>query len=1187
MNNKLVTRHGRKLLHPMVLATLGVVALIALVWFVGPLLAIGASRPLESVLSRSLAIALIVLALVARFVWRAVKRRRANAALLQGVAAGPSASDKELATLQERFTQAIDTLQSSRKASRWSRGRTVYELPWYLFIGAPGSGKTTALMNAGLTFPLAEKMGQASVKGVGGTRNCDWWFTSDAVLIDTAGRYTLQESDAQVDATAWDGFLALLKKTRPRRPINGVLLTVNIQDLLQQGAADREQHAAKLRARLQELHDKLGIRAPVYVLVTKADLIGGFNESFGDLPKEDRDQVWGFSFPYDAKADVRADPLAAFDREYALLEQSLQNRLLDRMQAAREPLQRASIFAFPQEFAALRPVLAGFLGQVFSHGGSLESASLLRGVYFTSGTQEGTPIDRVMGALSRSFGVDARIGNTAAQGKSFFLHRLLRDLVFAEQGLVGADTAFERRRGQWRLAGYGVLGLLGVAMLAGWALSYSRNRSYTDEVAGRLPEVQRAVDSLPPATSGDVAPLASVLTAVREIAAPPSFPVDQAPLSYGLGLYQGDKLDAGAQMGYYRLLDRTLMPRVARRLEEQLRSADRNNLEYAYEALKSYLMLYTPDKFDASALKAWISIDWDNNLRNALTADQRASLDGHLDAMLQRGAPTAAQPMDKALVASVREMLVAYPLEFRAYSRLKRLYGSNAAPDFSVARAAGPQAPSVFERASGEPITRGIPGFYTKDGYQKVFQSNVERGSVALAREEQWVLGTEGTSAKTLLKDSIAGGELTNRVRRLYLEDYIKAWDKYLADVRLIKLDGLQGSLSVARLISGVDSPLAAYLRAVARETTLVEAKPSSKGRDSLNAGLDLTVGQGITKESIKSLAEAQQRPNDAPGGPIEKMVDDHFASIHRLVEGSPPPLDETLKLFNEVYVQLSAVDAAQKSKTAPPPAAGGAALKAAAGQQPEPVRAILETLADAGANQSRNAERQSLSSDLKPITDFCARAIAGRYPFAAGSRADVLPEDFGQMFGAGGMLDDFYQRKLAPLVDTGTSPWSFKPSTDGTRPAPTAALADFERAARIREVFFRSGGKAPSFRLDMKAVDLAGLTEVSLDIDGQVTKFTAGNTTPVTIAWPSARVASQIRLAATPSTSPGLSFDGPWALFRMFDRAEIVPSAQPERFAVLVNLDGHKVRFEVTSSSVFNPFRLRDIQQFRCPAAL
>ena len=99
------------------------------------------------------------------------------------------------------------------------------------------------------------------MRGVGGTRNCDWWFTDEAVLIDTAGRYTTQERTAAVDASAWDGFLALLRKSRPRRPINGVLLTVSIQDLLQQTPAERKDHAAKLRARMQELHEKLGVRA--------------------------------------------------------------------------------------------------------------------------------------------------------------------------------------------------------------------------------------------------------------------------------------------------------------------------------------------------------------------------------------------------------------------------------------------------------------------------------------------------------------------------------------------------------------------------------------------------------------------------------------------------------------------------------------------------------------------------------------------------------------------------------------------------------------------------------------------------------------------------------------------------------------------------------------------------------------
>ena len=246
--------------------------------------------------------------------------------------------------LARRFDEAVQRLKASRGKSLFGGGQYLYELPWYAFVGAPGSGKTTALMNAGLQFLLGDA-GKSAVQGVGGTRNCDWWFTQDAVLIDTAGRYATQESDREVDASAWDNFLALLKKTRPRQPLNGVLLTVNVQDMLQQGATERQEHAAKLRARLQELQTKLGVRAPVYVLVTKADLIGGFNETFEALGKEERDQVWGFTFAPDGAAD---DPLRDFAALYQGLQKRLVEQLRDRSEAERYVAQRAAIFAFPQ-----------------------------------------------------------------------------------------------------------------------------------------------------------------------------------------------------------------------------------------------------------------------------------------------------------------------------------------------------------------------------------------------------------------------------------------------------------------------------------------------------------------------------------------------------------------------------------------------------------------------------------------------------------------------------------------------------------------------------------------------------------------------------------------------------------------------------------------------------------------------
>ena len=1165
------------LLSPAVMGSLGLLALSAVIWWIGPLVAIGSARPLESVWMRVLVLVLMWGIWLGRLAWLAWQRRRTNSALLAGLGGGPSATDKEAQVLAQRFNDAVQRLKASGTGSVLGRSQYLYELPWYIFIGAPGSGKTTALMNAGLQFLLGDAA-KGSVQGVGGTRNCEWWFTQDAVLVDTAGRYTTQESDRDVDASAWDNFLALLKKTRPRQPINGVLLTVNIQDLLQQGPTERTEHAAKLRARLQELQSKLGVRAPVYVMVTKADLIGGFNESFEALGKDERDQVWGFTFPADGVATTpQADPLPDFAALYQQLQQRLVAQLVDRMESERDVLKRTAMFGFPQEFAALQSVLGDFLRQVFAGGGSLEAAPRVRGIYFTSGTQEGSPIDRVMGALGRSFGIDARAAAVpGGRGKSFFLHRLLRDVVFAERGLGITNPKAEGQRRLLRGGVMAAIGLVSVAVLVGWAVSRARNLDHAALVAERLPALKQSVDALPPPTSADVAPLAGVLTAVHDAARTDAFDINQPPMLNGLGLYQGDKLDAAALLAYHRLLDKSLMPRVVRRLEERLRAASKDNLENAYEALKTYLMLYTPDQFDAPTLRAWIGLDWDQNY-GRMAPEQRAALDSHLDALLALGPPRAVQAKDEALVGNVRDMLAAYPLEFRVYSRIKRQFRPGDAPDFNLAAAAGPNAAQVFERASKEPLNKGVAGLFTRQGYEKIVKPAVQKSTLQLAREESWVLGLKSDPAR--LKDVAMGGGVTDKVRRLYFEDYIKTWDAFLADVRLVKLTGLDRSIAVARTLSAVDSPLAAYLRGVTAETRLVPDPAAAGALDKLAAK---------AKDDAAKLVGAAAPAATGSGGPLERMVDDHFAGIHRQVSGQPAPIDETLKMFGELYTQLSAVDAAQKSKS-PPPAGGGAEkVKAAAGQQPAPIRAMLEQLADAGASQGRNAEIQGLATELKPIAEFCNRAITGRYPFASGSRSDVLPEDMGQLFGGGGLMDDFFQKRLANLVDTSAATWTYKPLGDGSKPVQAAALAEFQRAARIREVFFRSGGKVPAMKIEMRLAEVdPALKELVLDIDGQVQKLSPGGAS-IAIGWPSQRVAVQIKLStALGDAGPKALFEGPWALFRLFDRYEVQPSPVPEKFSLLMNLDGKKAKVDVIAASVFNPFQMKEIKQFRCPAAL
>ncbi|EQD46162.1 ImcF-related protein, partial [mine drainage metagenome] len=230
---------------------------------------------------------------------RARSRTRQMSADIAGQATqSPAASERdergsaERAQLQARFQEAIDTLRKSRRGSG-----NLYTLPWYVVIGPPGSGKSTLLQNSGLHFPLSDRFGKEALRGIGGTRNCDWWFTDEAVFLDTAGRYTTQDSDQAADASAWIEFLNLLRRYRKRRPINGVLIAVSMSDLLMLDDTDRHAHIRAIRKRLDELSEHLRVGVPAYLVFTKCDLIAGFSEFFDDLGPELRSQVWGFTFP--------------------------------------------------------------------------------------------------------------------------------------------------------------------------------------------------------------------------------------------------------------------------------------------------------------------------------------------------------------------------------------------------------------------------------------------------------------------------------------------------------------------------------------------------------------------------------------------------------------------------------------------------------------------------------------------------------------------------------------------------------------------------------------------------------------------------------------------------------------------------------------------------------------------------
>ncbi len=544
-------------------------------------------------------------------------------------------------------------------------------MPWYMIIGAPGSGKTTALVNSGIEFPLAKEFGKAAIRGVGGTRNCDWWFTNDAVLLDTAGRYTTQESNEAVDHAEWTGFLSLLRTLPPARahqrraPDDQHCRTSSART-----THERERHAAIIRRRFAEIDEALKMRFPIYVLVTKTDLLSGFNEYLRAAVQ--RRARAGVGLHAAALGErVRRGVGTAFRAELALLQKRVEDALPDALQGELDVQRRGLVYAFPQELAGLREVLVRFLDLLFAPS-KFTSRPFVRGVYFTSGTQEGTPFDRVLSAIQRQFGVAASVQNaTAAQGsgRSYFLRNLLQKVIFAEAHVVERNPMRDRRRRLVQAVGVAACVILLAGSLVAWLVSYSNNRSYIASVYPRAKALDEKVKATPNTTGDDLVSLLPILDEAQALPRSDKFDIDSPPLSYNFGLYQGDRVKTVADGTYDRLLEDLLLPRIALRIRRLLQETPPTDLEAMYRRLEAYLMLYDPEHYRAQFLLDAVTTDWRANEASSLPIEAQKALERHIARVFADRLRQSPFPIDEALVADARTRLASYTQSQRLYAR--------------------------------------------------------------------------------------------------------------------------------------------------------------------------------------------------------------------------------------------------------------------------------------------------------------------------------------------------------------------------------------------------------------------------------------------------------------------------------------------------------------------------------------
>lgn len=1130
----------------------------------------------------SIRIAGAVIVLLLWILWWSLRRRRARRAAeaIERELAGPDAVEEESKALGQRMNDALAKLRTASGGKR----DYLYTRPWYVIIGPPGAGKTTALLQSGLRFPHVEQ----AVKGVGGTRNLDFWFADEAVLVDTAGRYTTQDSDATVDGAGWNAFLSLLKRHRPAQPINGIFVAIGVDTLVGSDCAAIDAHARAVRRRLVELRRTLETAVPVYLILTKADLLAGFTDYFDDLDVEGRRAVLGATLLYEDGLPTPEKLAKAFDTSV----QSIADRQARRVFEEVDQRRRGMMLGFPAQLRSLRARLMRFAEGAFVTAD--EPAAHLRGFYIASGVQEGAPLDRILASMAMVYEQPAE-AVPGTRGKAYFLNRLLTEVVFPEAGLVTTDPkAKARRRGQM-IGALSAIALASLIVLIAWGTSYARNRAFqnmlTEQTAIAEGQLREAGADLTQVREDD-ADLAAAIPALETLR---NLPRGYAERRQGgpafamtFGLYQRS-LSLQGEETYLDALRRIMLPRLLLRLEQVMR-VNADDPMALYEPLKVYLMLGQQGPMDAGAVKAWVAADWANELypgadRNA----ERASLTAHLDALVEDQDMASVwegrkPPIDGELVARARAAVQTLSLADRAYAVMKQKASSAGAP-WEAANILSQGDALAFanpDRVGGY----RIPYFFTREGYDKSYLSGLATVQQDLKRD-LWVLGGEGEGG--------VGAELSNvrpGVAGLYAQDYIAAWEgliEAMAPGAYFRDPAAFGAITKS------PSPLKRVLLELRKNTIFEGGLQSGAGRVAR-----YTLNRSRAGRFAQDMAADRAQSIDAGS-----EITGYFMNLHEYVgDGSrTAPIDEfvlALRGAGQAVIAARSVGGGGGAEaTQAQMAQAMAQVKTTAASAPPQLQSFA-TQAAGGGSQAQIGAASGAVGDAwaQSVLPACREVAQERYPFFSGTQ-DAAMVDALRVFGMGGVMDAFVGQRLMPMIDTSGPVWRWK---DDDPVAATLNPSTPEMLARTVELRDLLAAGLP-IRVSVATFG-SGVGNVEVSSGGNRYRFTPASNQPRPLLWsatgglPEAsvvlyrsgpqRVSESGGAKETPPAAEiaRIEAEGPWAFFRLMDRAEKA-NAGPTSIQASFGSGSERTTLAIELPAERNPFSRAGLWSFRCPASL
>lgn len=919
-------------------------------------------------------------------------------------------------------------------------------------------------------------------------------------------------------------------------------------------------------------------------------MLAGFVEFFDDLNRQEREQIWGISFPVQA---ARLNPgerevwREVFSREFGRLVQRLNDRLLRRMHEERDPRRRALIYGFPQRLGGIRTILEAALTQIFAVD-RYTTPPLLRGIYLVSSLQSGVPHDPLMGAVSLSFDVERAPLPALRSAVPYFTRHVLAKIVLPEAGLASDNRRVEQRKVALSTLVYAsCAAALGGCGWAWWS-AYTSSVVTLEEMSAKV-NAHLSASALDRPGVEDAARSLDPLKDVRDQVTSWS-PWMASPVSFTSA---GD-LPPLADRAYDQALQREFPHRLADQMAGHLRETmDKSNPEVLLQGLRAYLMIGQPERMEPSVFRAYVTQLWAERYPDA--PPLRRSLAEHLGEWM--AGTRHPVELDSRLISQIRRILSRTPRAERIYSALKSDGTARIPGGIEISRSVGPDFNRVFVfRQKGKAEKHGqrtasfIPRFFTKDGWLEFVHPNAVTMSEA-SLSDSWVTGDFGGG--TL--DPKQFRDFQRTIGELYVQDYSAAWRAVLNGVDVVPFQSIDHAVDLLEIASGPGSPIIGLLDLVALETTL---SPPEQPAESASA--DLPQLSGKLGNAQKAVAKANTvvegllgDKDDAPAMPPGHLdalptLSSYFAPLNGLLKaegGSPRYVDNVVKTLAEVYTFTRQIAEAPMPDAAAYEVVRARAmgkgdnpivrLRMLAANAPPPVQGWLRSIADQTWAEVLFFARVHLDNlwANEVYTPWNDR-LAGRFPIDPSSDRDASLQDIADFLGPKGRLETFYAANVQPFVDQQSGRAR---NIDGMRmDIREETLAQFRQARLLRHALFPGGESSPgvSFSLQPARLD-PSVAHAILEIDGQRIQYRHGPTSLNKVVWPAPDGSAHAELRFQEVGPYGRilreSASGPWSWFRLLQKAQFSDSGAGRR--VTFTLSGRSMSFDIWIDRQSNPF--------------